>query len=149
MFEKEWDQKIHLYNRPGMIHGGSHHRRPLALTSKPYHSRDYRHEATTVPHKERKKEKYSCHQEHFDSEDNNYDQHFNGKPKGLRTSRLDAGHHHRPKAPGVGHRSKPPKNVNFSNDIDVPVRKQPHHYSKHAQESGHHSTKKSATNQFD
>jgi len=163
MFEKEWDQKVHSYNRPDMILGRNHHKRPsnhLALASRPYHIQDYDQETTTAPHKERKRERHSRHREHFGSEDNKYDQHVttdldsdlhqHGKPKGLRASKLDAGHHHsRPKAPGVGHRSKLSKNVNFPDDIDVPVRKQPHHYSKYAQESSRHSTKKSTNSQFD
>ena len=61
---------------------------------------------------------------------------------------MDAGHHHgRPKAPGVGHRSKPPKNVNFPDD-DRLVRKESHHYAKHTRDNSRHSTKKSASNQF-
>ena len=82
-------------------------------------------------------------------------QQHQGKPKGLQASKrnnteLDAGHHRgRPKPPGVGHRSKPPKNVNFLDDTDDRfVRKESHHYAKHAQDNGHHSTKKSASNQF-
>lgn len=172
MFEREWDQKIHSYNHHGMLLGGRHHQRPMnqpALSSKPYHSQDYE-EATALPHKERKKEKFRHHQGHFDGEDNRdhaartrphhshvgaerdtqYQQHAStdvypechhqqghSKPKGLRASKrniaeLDAGHHQgRPKAPGVGHRSKPPKSVNFSDDSDSrPVRKQSHHYSQ-------------------
>ena len=56
--------------------------------------------------------------------DHDVHQQHHGKPKGLRASKrnnteLDAGHHHgRPKAPVVGHRSKPPKNVNFPDDTD-------------------------------
>lgn len=186
MFEKEWDQTVHTYNHPNMIHGGRHHRRSLnqpALASKPYHSQDYE----GVPHKERKKEKHRHHQDHFDSEDNGYaadldhatrmrphhshtgdamHQHAStdlhpglhqshGKPKGLRASKrdnaeLDAGQYYgRPKAPAVGHRSKPPKTVNFPDESDSrPVRKQSHHYSKYREDTGHHSTKKSASNQF-
>ena len=85
--------------------------------------------------------------------DPGFHQQHHGKPKGLRASKrnnaeMDAGHHHgRPKAPGVGHRSKPPKNVNFPDD-DGLVRKESHHYAKHTRDNSRHSTKKSASNQF-
>lgn len=70
MFEKEWDQRIHLYNHAGMMLGRSHHRRPLnhpALSFQPHYSHD-REETTVQPHKERKKEKRHHHQEHFDDD---------------------------------------------------------------------------------
>lgn len=91
------------------------------------------------------------------STDPDFHQQHHGKPKGLRASKrnnteMDAGHHHgsRPKAPGVGHRSKPPKSVNFPDDDtnDRLVRKESHHYAKHARDNSHHSMKKSASNQF-
>lgn len=185
MFEKEWDQKIHSYNHPGMVLGGRRHgsmNKP-ALTYKPHHSQDYG-DTTGVPHKERKKEKrHHHHQEHFDSEDLDLDyaarsrphhsymdvdndtkyqhgssdlhsephQQSHSKPRGLRASKrnnteLDAGYPHgRPKAPEVGHRSKP-KTVKFPDEADnKPVRKQSNYYAKYGQDHSHHSTKTSTS----
>ena len=89
--------------------------------------------------------------------DPDFHQQYHGKPKGLRASKrnnteMDAGHHHgsRPRAPGVGHRSKPQKNVKFPDDDTDGrfVRKESHHYAKHARDNSCHSTKKSTSNQF-
>ena len=86
--------------------------------------------------------------------DSDLHQNHHGKPKGLRASKrtnmdFHSGlQHGRPKAPEAGHRSKPPKRLNFPDTDDGFVRKESHHYSKHAQDSSHHSTKKSANNHF-
>ena len=75
-------------------------------------------------------------------------QYHHGKPKGLRASKRSNTDFHpglqpsRLKAPEVGHRSKPPKKVNFPDTDDGFVRKESQHYPSC------HSSKKSASNQF-
>lgn len=82
--------------------------------------------------------------------------HQHDKSKSLRASKRkemdpDPGHQQsRPMAPGIGHRSKLSKNVNFPDDThdDRPVRKESHHYSKYARDNGRHSTKRSTTDHY-
>ena len=165
-FEREWDNRIHSHSfRSGDMFTGGKKRLPsqrMAISSQPYHSHDYDDSA-----KERKKEKRHHHRDHLEL-NNDFMVHDNSaRTRPLyhdetaphhheRTIEPEVdhdhyGHHSRPKAPAVGHRSSKHKTVNFPDVDEKPTRKQHHHYHspRHTRDDHHrhhhHSTKKPST----